>query len=79
MPIDNLDIPVALLSGDLDRLADPLDVAFISEQLGDKVVFQKQYHLDHFSFAIAKDMSFFDDAITLLGKYNTLPSDLALN
>ena len=41
VPIENLDIPVALFSGDLDHLADPLDVAFISQQLGDKVVFQK--------------------------------------
>lgn len=72
VPIENLDIPVALFSGDLDRLADPEDVAFISEKLGDKVVFQKEYHLDHFSFAIAKDMSFFDDAITLLAQYNVL-------
>merc|ERR1712060_589941 len=64
VPIEDLSIPVALFSGDLDRLADPLDVEFISTKLGDKVVFQKEYHLDHFSFAIAKDMSFFDDAVT---------------
>lgn len=41
VPIENLDIPVALFSGDLDRLAAPLDVAFLSEKLGDKVVYQK--------------------------------------
>ena len=66
VPIENLNIPVGLFSGDLDHLADAVDVAFISNKLGDNVVFQKQYHLDHFSFAIAKDMSFFDDAIKLL-------------
>ena len=39
VPIEDLDIPVGLFSGDLDRLADPEDVAFISQKLGDKVVF----------------------------------------
>ena len=79
VPIENLDIPVALFSGDLDDLADPADVAFISEKLGDKVVYQKQYHLDHFSFALAKDMSYFNDAITLINQYNVLPTENILN
>lgn len=39
VPIENLNIPVALFSGDLDHLADPQDVEFISQKLGDKVVF----------------------------------------
>ena len=39
VPIENLDIPVALFSGSQDTVGDPEDVAFISEKLGDKVVF----------------------------------------
>ena len=79
VPIEDLDIPVGLFSGDLDRLADPEDVAFISEKLGDKVVFQKQYHLDHFSFALAEDMSYFQDVISLLDRYNKPSLDIATN
>ena len=59
IPFDDYDIPTVLLSGSLDNLAAPQDVAWISERLGDKVVFQKQYLLDHFSFVLAKDMSYF--------------------
>ena len=72
VPIENLDIPVALFSGDLDRLADPQDVEFISQKLGDKVVFQKEYYLNHYSFVLAKDMSYFQDAIDLIGQYNII-------
>jgi len=60
-----------LFSGSLDSLADAEDVAWLSEQLGDNVVFEKQYHLDHFSFFMAKDMSYFtEDAVSVLQKFN---------
>ena len=60
-----------LLSGDIDTLADPIDVAWLSEQLGDNVVFEKQYHLDHTGFVLANDMSFFSvDAVMQLKKFN---------
>ena len=74
MPLEDYpDIPTVLLSGDVDSLATPADVAWLSEQLGDKVVFQKEYHLDHASFAIANDMSFFSvDAYQQLLKYNPI-------
>ena len=64
MPIENYNIPTVLLSGSLDGLSTPSDVAWLSETLGDKVVFQKEYLADHFTFAIGKDMSFFSvDAV----------------
>ena len=67
VPLQNIQIPVALFSGSLDGLADPTDVANLSAALGDKVVFQQEYELDHFSFAIAKDMTWFStDAVNLL-------------
>jgi len=71
VPIEDYNVPTVLLSGALDGLATPADVAWLSETLGDKVVFQKQYHADHFTFAIGKDMSFFsEDAVAQLHKYN---------
>ena len=74
VPFEDYNIPTALLSGSLDHMATPTDVAWISEQLGDKVVFQKQYLMDHFTFALGKDMSFFSvDAVNLLNEYNVLP------
>lgn len=39
VPIENYNIPTALFSGDLDGLSTPADVAWLSETLGDKVVF----------------------------------------
>lgn len=73
VPLENIQIPVALFSGSLDGLADPTDVANLSAALGDQVVFQKEYLLDHFSFAIAKDMTWFStDAVDLLHQYNPI-------
>ena len=72
VPIENLDIPVALFSGSQDTVGDPEDVAFISAKLGDKVVYQKEYYLNHYSFVLAKDMSWFEDVIDLIGQYNVI-------
>ena len=36
IPFDDYDIPTALLSGSLDHMADPTDVQWISERLGEK-------------------------------------------
>jgi len=79
VPFDFYEIPTALYSGDIDGLADPTDVAWLSQTLGDKVVFQKQYHLDHFSFVIAKDMSYFNDVVTVLQEYNPTTATTFLN
>ena len=59
------------MSGDVDPLADPIDVEWITEMLGSNVVFAKQYHLNHTGFVMARDMSFFsEDAVALLHRYN---------
>ena len=39
VPLENISVPVALISGSIDTCATPADVAWLSEQLGDKVVF----------------------------------------
>ena len=71
VPIEDYNIPTAMMSGDRDQLAVPIDVEWTVAQLGDNVVFNKQYHANHGSFCLANDMSFFSvDAINLLAKYN---------
>jgi lysosomal acid lipase/cholesteryl ester hydrolase len=63
--------PVAIMSGDTDKMADPKDVKWTASKLQHTLVFNKEYHLGHLSFAIAKDMSFFtQDAMDLINKYN---------
>ena len=39
VPIDDIKVPIALISGDVDNLARPSDVAWLSQRLGDKVIF----------------------------------------
>ena len=74
VPLEQYDIPTAFFSGDIDHQSVPADVAWLAEQLGDNIVFNQQYHMDHFSFMLAKDMTFFsEDAVNLLKQYNTLP------
>ena len=59
VPIQNYRVPTALFSGSIDGLANPVDVANLSASIHEHVVFEKEYHLDHFSFVIAKDMTYF--------------------
>lgn len=66
-----LDFPLAVFSGDLDKLADPKDVAWLVTQLEPTLIFNEQYHLGHLGFAIGKDMSWLpNDAMPLIAKYN---------
>ena len=71
-PLQDFNLPTALVSGSYDELADPDDVAWLHDQISDHVVFAQQYPLGHLSFLIAKDMSYFtDDVVPLIGKYAT--------
>jgi hypothetical protein len=66
-----INFPVAIFSGDTDKMADPKDVKWTAEQLNHTLVFNQEYHLGHLSFAIAKDMSFFTkDVMNLVNDYN---------
>jgi hypothetical protein len=53
-------------------MANPKDVSWFHDKMKETTVFFKgDYDLDHFSFAIAKDMSFFTkDAMAVLNHYN---------
>ena len=64
------DLPFAFFSGTLDVLGNPTDVAWLSKELGERIVFEKSYPLGHMSFAIARDMSFMNDVLTVMSKYS---------
>ena len=66
-----IDFPIAMFAGEKDLVADPKDVEWTYQQLKKHTVFYHQYYLGHMSFAIAKDMSWFDvDAMAILNHYN---------
>jgi len=76
IPLENYRVPTGLFSGAYDRLANPVDVAWLSEQIASSVVYQTEYaEKDHMTFIAGKDMSYFNnDVVTLVKRYNPLPS-----
>jgi hypothetical protein len=76
-PLENIrDVPIALFAGTLDQVANPTDVVWLAEQLGKSVVFFKEYYyLGHFTFAIGKNMAYFNnDALNLFKEYSVYHS-----
>ena len=60
VPLDQLSLPTALFIGSLDKLATVQNNEWLIEQLSDETLIWHQiYELDHFSFALAKDMTYF--------------------
>ena len=72
VPLQDYKLPTVFQSGLYDQFAPPEDVSWLAEQLGDNVVFNKEYdYLNHIGFSIANDMSFFSvDTVDQLQKYN---------
>jgi len=67
--LNAIKVPTALIGGQLDKLGDVQDVDWLYDTIKDTapVVFYHQYYLGHASFAIAKDMSWFEvDVVYLL-------------
>lgn len=63
------DIPIALLVGKYDTLADKTDVQKLADELGIRVTMHKEYDdFDHFGFSVGKDMSWTKDVLDLLKK-----------
>ena len=61
------------MSGELDGTADRRDVAWTAKQLENTLVFNHEYHHDHYSFAIGRDMSYFtEDAMAIFNHYNDI-------
>jgi len=72
VPLADMTVPTALVSGSYDPLGDPTDVAWLADQLKNITVFNQEYPLGHLSFTLAKDMSWFsDDVMGVINKYAT--------
>ena len=53
-------------------LADPLDVAWLVEQLtGSSLVFHKGYEMGHMTFQLGKDVSYLNDVVDQLKYWNS--------
>ena len=61
--IKSIKVPFVIISGSKDPEADPQDVQWLLEQLGENVVFHGEYELTHNSFLIAKDMTWFTNDV----------------
>ena len=73
VPIEKLSIPTGLFVGEYDKLATVGDSVWLKDHLSeDTLVWYKTYPLDHLSFSLAYDMSFFTtDAMALVNQYAT--------
>jgi len=62
--------PIALFNGTEDRLANPKDVEWLKNELGENCIMSKVYEgMGHSTFLMAKDMSWFNDVVELIDMY----------
>ena len=59
--------------GSSDELATVDDCRWAKTQMEKVMVHYKEYPLGHLSFMVAKDMSYFNDVMTLMDKYHPIP------
>ena len=65
------DLPIGIWAGLQDMFANRIDVPWLKEKLGDRVIhYQTIDQFDHFSFQIGKNMTFTKDVVDLLKSYN---------
>lgn len=70
IPVQDISgIPIAMMVGKSDLLGSVEDNRWLKEQLGNNIVFYKEYDYGCSSFYIAKDMSYLDEVADLLYKY----------
>ena len=62
-------VPIALFTGDTDRLGDLDDNAWLAEQVNSTLVFNKIYDYGHLTFFIGKDMVWLDDLKQVLDEH----------
>ncbi|CAI2370826.1 unnamed protein product [Moneuplotes crassus] len=63
-------IPIAILSGKHDLLAATEDCEWTKAQLGESLVFDKEYDYGHMTFLCGKDNSYIYDIMKLLKEYS---------
>jgi hypothetical protein len=73
--VSQIGVPLGLFVGSVDVLGDVTDERWLLANVQSTVVHYKEYEdFDHATFAIAKDMSFFQvELVDLIKKYNPLP------
>lgn len=72
--LDNIStsLPIALFSGNQDQTADPHDVAWLADRLGERIIKSvKIDKFDHQSFSIGKNMTYVNDVLHLLDQYSS--------
>jgi len=76
IPVQNINnIPIAMFVGNSDLLGDVTDNQWLRDQLGDNVIFYKEYDYGCASFYIAKDMKYLNDLNSVLKQYTTTVSE----
>lgn len=77
--IRNIDMPIALFPGKYDELSALEDTRWLRDELLDgerlseskTVVHYDEYEAGHYTFIIGKNMSFFNEVLTLIDTYKT--------
>lgn len=68
--ISTFDTPVAMFVGKDDELSTPGVGQWTKNNIKNSVFYQELDNWDHSSFSIGKDMSYFEDVLSLMSQYN---------
>jgi len=73
--IRGIKVPIAMLYGNSDVLADEKDVKKLVDYLepgaGSNLVYHEMFNMGHMTFHIGKDMSYFNNVLWLLEYWNS--------
>lgn len=78
-PLQSIKVPIAKFTGSTDKLGDPGDNKWLSEQIKDVLVHDKTYDYGHLTFFIGKDMVWLDDATAILKNHPAIQADAKEN
>ena len=71
--INHSSIPIGLWAGTEDELSDLEDVQWLNEKISKRVVHYDEVEAGQASFMVGLDMSYLEDLVDILGKYNPVP------
>ena len=63
IPLENIQIPVAMFTGTADILADLTDSQCTRDQIGDSIVHYEEVLAGHLTFMVGKDMTYFTETV----------------
>ena len=70
IPLQNINLPVAVFTSLHDRYSPPESTDWLVDQLGDNIVFHQSYEYSHYSYFVARDVSYLEDIVPLLESYS---------